>query len=278
MKKLKNLLLAFVLMFSAVFLIGCGGPLDSEVTVDKSGTYSKVEATSVQSEVSVSKEIYESTVEGFKFSSTTKGSTGTTKNVAIIKFKDGKIYEAATKITMDLKIGDISSKSNIEAYLKDNCWYISANITGAGDGSVNFKYKFDATDESATEEYLESFNETLDSFSVDELLSANNEAVGSFTNGQFTYSKAVVNDIAKYKLALDKPVTATMFGVESTLEKFETFILIKDGCLNGFEATTKSKSVIGELTTTSETHIGLAPYSGTISYPSFDAYTEAPAI
>lgn len=275
MKKIKNLFLAFVLMFSAVLLIGCGGgPLDSEATVDKSGSYNKVEATSVQTEVATSKEINESTTTGYKFSTTMKSNSGTTKNVSIIKFQDGRITEAASKITIDYTLGKASTKSNIEAYLKDDCWYISAKVTGAGT-NIDFKYKFTAEQEEDCEEYLESFYTALDSLSVSEILKSNSETVGTYTNGSFTYSKATVGDISKYKLVLDTPTTSTVFGSEYLLEKFESYILLKDGCLNGFEATTKSKAVIAGVETTTETHMGLTEYNGSISYPRFDNFTEA---
>ena len=279
MKKLKSLILTLVLVFSVLFLGACmEGPLDSKASVDKSGTFTQVEQNSFQTEIKTSKAINESKVNGYKLSMESKSNSGDAKNVAIVKFDDnGVIKEAATKISLYYKMGDVSSKSNIEAYLKDDCWYISAKISGTG-ADINFKYKFSIEQTEQTEEYLESFYDTLDSLSVNEILKSNNEIVGSYTNGKFTYSKAVVNDITKYKLTLNAPAQMTTFGSEYVLEKFESYVLIKDGCLNGFESITKNKVTIAGLTTSAETHIGLTQYNGSINFPNFNGYTEAPAM
>jgi len=267
MKKLKNALVALVLVFCTFALVACGGKaqLDQEASVSKKGfvASNKEEVTAVFEGDDAPK--YEGT--GFQFTMTmTETVKGETQEIILNGYVTGDKDGNLTGIAVKIQSGDTFLAN---AYYKDGYTYLYAKID---EQEVKFKAAEALTGDTAATDEEDDFSlATFQNFGTQlaEMIQMIFENTATQEVEGLTFEKAIKGDNARYHVGLAENDTT-----EAKTTNTDVYIEIQKNTLVGLEANVNTTTKVGK--TTNETAIKFATcvFEKEIKFPSFKDYKE----
>lgn len=252
MKKIKNILLALILVPCMFLLTACGDDVEKQfketASINTEGTYTETTKTELNNYLGVANnqvvENEKTTLKGYRITGSIVSEEASIEYNGIVSF--GETF-ADTKMAIKMNMAIEGQQIQSEAYVKDSVMYMHSEMQG-----MEMKYKMPFL---TGEEMDEAIDDEIGLASIEDIL----EEI--IANDDVTVKVFIDGATTKYEIKENMVAGALESGLV-------TYLVFENDVLQGIQYTLEVESEVINIT--------IQNYEGKISYPSFDDYALLP--